>query len=557
MLAGNVTATLSGGVLTLTGDALDNDITLTGAAPNITVTGNGGTIVCGLPSKSFSGVTGNVNIFLKAGNDTVTVDSNLNKSLLIDTGAGDTAANGADSVSICYVSIQGDVTVLTGASQDRVLLDDVYIGKSLLIDTGSENDEVQLPNNQIKGDATVLTGSGKDEVTSDEFAHYYGVFKIDTGSESDEVDVFNNTIDKDFLVYTGSGADSVSLGQELSNVVAATTTQLDGVSASLQVKGSLLVDTGSDSDTLTVVSTTVLKDATLLTGQGADNVQVGVQQMTAWLQGNASEIGVSANVEVYGYLKIDTGSEADSLTVANLIVGKDATILTGSGADHVNLGVSILCALSVSYEVNPAASTWASITVYGNFSVDTGSEGDWLNVVSLYVGKNAQFVTGGGNDFVNIGLVTKTLEEWPGWTYSSANIYVGGNLLIDTGGENDCLELYSVYAGGNANIFLGGGADKGDLAYVSVKKAFKLDAGGENDNVKGYDISAADSMAFLLGGGDDMLCLGDCWSKTLLVDGGGGYDQFLEDPSNPNSFGKRTVVGIEKTGTCYFFAAPV
>jgi hypothetical protein len=537
MLAGNVTATLAGGNLTLTGDNVDNDITVSGIAPNISVSGTG-TTINGLASKGFSGVTGSITINLKGGNDRLTVDTVRNiKGLFVDTGGGDTAANGNDFVNVFGSTILGDVRILTGAGNDEVNLFNTSISKTLLIDTGSENDEVEAEFVSVGLDANIFTGIGNDEATANNDT-FSGNFKIDTGSGDDEANLLNSTVAKDATILTGSGLDTVFLGTDPDDEVFTASSRLD-------IQGNLLVDTGADADNLTISDTTVHKDANIFTGSGADNVTIGVGMLP---EVQIASVGTAANVNVYGNLLVDTGSEADYLSVDSLFVGKDAKILTGQGADHVTIGLSASVYLSC-----PAAVSWASVRVVGNLSVDTGSEGDWLNVASLYVGKDASFVTGGGGDFVSIGQVTAMLQDWGGWSYSRANIYVGGNLLIDTGGENDCLDLYSVYVGGNANIFLGGGADMGDLAYIYVEKTFKLDAGGENDNVKAYDLAALDAMYFYLGGGDDTLCLGGSSSKLLYLDGGSGYDKFLQDSSEPNTFTKKTVLGIEYYGECWFF----
>src|SRR5262245_47159722 len=69
--AGTVTGTLSGGVLTLTGDDESNSIQLMQVGTDITVVGNNNTNIAGGPT--FSSVT-SVKTVMKGGNDEVGID---------------------------------------------------------------------------------------------------------------------------------------------------------------------------------------------------------------------------------------------------------------------------------------------------------------------------------------------------------------------------------------------------------------------------------------------------------------------------------------------------
>ncbi|MCY2929723.1 MAG: hypothetical protein NTV86_09565, partial [Planctomycetota bacterium] len=76
LFSGNIAAAMSSGNLTLTGDALDNAVTLTRNGGTVTLTPDAGTSInhgaAGAPV-DLTGVTGKINIRMGAGNDSVTL----------------------------------------------------------------------------------------------------------------------------------------------------------------------------------------------------------------------------------------------------------------------------------------------------------------------------------------------------------------------------------------------------------------------------------------------------------------------------------------------------
>src|SRR5262245_60625264 len=76
MLAGNVTASLSGGRITIRGDAEDNEITITQVdADSYTVTGVATDVNGDALPVDFDGVTAGFNIDLRGGNDILTIEA--------------------------------------------------------------------------------------------------------------------------------------------------------------------------------------------------------------------------------------------------------------------------------------------------------------------------------------------------------------------------------------------------------------------------------------------------------------------------------------------------
>src|SRR5688572_26198833 len=76
--AGNVTVSFSGGILTITGDDQNNEVTVgVDASNNVTVADENGpvTITGGTPTRTSTSL---IQINVASGDDTVTIDSSLN-----------------------------------------------------------------------------------------------------------------------------------------------------------------------------------------------------------------------------------------------------------------------------------------------------------------------------------------------------------------------------------------------------------------------------------------------------------------------------------------------
>src|SRR5262245_1106037 len=76
--AGNVFANLTNGLLTLVGDDLANAVTIRVVGTSVTVTGNAGTLVGGLPTIGGIGVVNAVQANLNGGDDSLRIDSTAN-----------------------------------------------------------------------------------------------------------------------------------------------------------------------------------------------------------------------------------------------------------------------------------------------------------------------------------------------------------------------------------------------------------------------------------------------------------------------------------------------
>jgi hypothetical protein len=213
---GNVTASLAGGTLTLTGDQFANEISITTLGLNIVVTGLNGTTVNGAATGSFLAA--------------------LVSAITANLGAGD------DSISITSVTLSGNLTINSGSGADLVSIDGVSAA-SMLIDAGTGNDSISIGSvssvNVTAGNLVIRGQSGHDTLA------------IGTNPP------LGVTINGDLDVDMGTGNDSVAIGD--------TTLMASAVS----VGGKVTIKLGSGNDSVAAVFSSVGNLAGSLVDGGA------------------------------------------------------------------------------------------------------------------------------------------------------------------------------------------------------------------------------------------------------------------------------------------------
>ncbi len=207
LLAGVVAATFIAGNLQLNGDAANNQITISQAPFNgpITVTGNAGTLVNGLPSVVFPGpFLGNINTNMGLGNDAMTF-SNVVFGTLTTAEAGP----GNDRVTLNNVKAKGNVNINTLDGNDSVRLSGEYAGH-INIMTGIGADAVKVSgrvgvvmnplgiiNPEYTFGSSNASGNGKN-------------LRVDTNNGNDSVALVDLDVDGLTNILTGNNADVVS-----------------------------------------------------------------------------------------------------------------------------------------------------------------------------------------------------------------------------------------------------------------------------------------------------------------------------------------------------------
>jgi hypothetical protein len=396
--SGDVTAMLTGGNLSIIDHAASSTLTLSQpAAHEITITPDAGTTINGKAGPvTISGVTGNLDVDLGAGKDTLTFD--LSKTSF-------------DIGSVSITGTSGDKTVTTDAAGTTHTLNVTGSYREVL---GTGTDFTQLHQFEVSGNMTFDHANGAGFV-------FLGVDKANLGKMFNKVGgalTVANVIDG----VTGTGSDVDAL--EETNVVGNITAQMgsgdqNGFSGwtsvgslsgkSVSVGGSVNISAPSGflafgdfaNDGEEVVNANVAGNVTMNLGTGANN--------TALFGNGASASSTSArNVTITGTGTHDAVTMGPSAIAANLGVR-----LSGAGSsaslDDVSVG---------------GTTNLSTVGGGGSIAIDNQTPG------STFAG-NVNILMQGGN---NLLAINSHSQGSPGTTTFagtvSAQLGDGGDTLV-------------------------------------------------------------------------------------------------------------------------------
>lgn len=224
VFAGNVIVAFNPatGATSITGDAQDNQVSVSPVAAGIRVQGRLGTTVNGAASVILPGpALGNVAVNLLAGNDSIAIIDTYMASLSVQE------TTGADVINLDRARVRGNTVINTQSGNDIVKVNGLFQG-NVSINTGIQDDQV--------------TVSGK-----------IGVLLVGATGQLDERYVFGGVFggSKALNVTTSSGNDRVSL-------------------LSLDVDGLANINTGENDDIFRTQTVRVADQLLLNTAGGAD-----------------------------------------------------------------------------------------------------------------------------------------------------------------------------------------------------------------------------------------------------------------------------------------------
>ncbi|MBA4019012.1 MAG: hypothetical protein C0483_17730 [Pirellula sp.] len=525
-LAGNVVVALSGGTLSVTGDAKDNSVTIEQiSATVVRVTGNdttdlaGNTVATtvkfGNSTAAFQDITVAAAIGLKvvmgAGNDTAALQDGSVKSLSVDMGAGSdnviisnatVTGNSATNIKLGGSENQGDnftatnfsaalsqVTINAGGGENGINLT-TGSARSLEINGGSQDDYVNVSDVAVNGNVRINTGSGDDGAYFNGGSIAGSLF-VDLGNGSDETSVNSNIVGTTDLKL-GDGNDG---------------SHFDGTTGKLSVNagagddyfhshgsftvnatsGTTSIDMGSGNDDVSINGTSALvKNAlTISMGKGVNSVQLLNTDVTG------------------GALKISGGNDLDEVSLNTVNVSS-----TGAGSLSVDLG---------EYNGNLSLDT---VNVAKDISVTSGKGNDGVTATGVTADK-LTLKLGNGDNYINLDTVAKV-----------AGTTALTSLIIETGSGRDILVLNSLLAT-TANVKVGDGDNTvnstgstfGKLTFVSGK-------GTDLVNLTTFE---ADTVDVKLGAGDDFVVAATSTFNTLVKINGEGGTDVLDALTNGNS----------------------
>jgi hypothetical protein len=574
MLAGNVFVSVSGGSLIIRGDDKDNAILVSDlGGGTYAVTGgdfgevgdladqgfqSGPTVIKGGEetddpnTRIFTGVTNDINIDMKKGDDLVAMGNSVEDLDALarecfgfgfgeGSGGGSGSGNGTSSGSVSSTAIEV-VSEHDGTFQ---------VPRNLIVNTGDGNDYVIANANVGSGSkggvASINTGNGHDGVAFGSPFSFAPMEEVDAQVESE----FGVHVELNLVILTGSGDDHVCVQNvQVDNLLSIQTGDgHDGVEAGHFIAGLANVITGNGNDEVEMFNFALDHSLVVNTGAGHDDVLI-----EGFSAGDGD--GPSGNDSAAGVITVVTGAGDDGVIVAGFTA--DAIVIdTGAGNDgsaterdfddisaqdheqsefpiivaegFLTRGLTLVTGAGNDY-VEVEFVTASDITI----NTGAGNDGSYYSPISVYgveVKNNLVVVTGEGHDYA--------------YLYSGFDIIseVGGSVVVNMGGGNDLVgivdfdiakDLTVVLGSGNDGAGIGtteGFADGSTQGTLRVGRNLVLDAGTGNDEVAAANLEVHNDIFAYLGSGKDFL---DFYNSTVggnaFIDAGADNDSvYIEE----------------------------
>ncbi len=513
MLAGDVTTTLAGGSLTISGDGQDNllvafqvngDLALVGIDTAIADADESLSILgVDIDVKLISGITKDVTAILRGGDDAFLVGGNFSE-LDIE------AMLSSSDVSFGPAVFSRDLNIYTNGGRDSVLVLGTEVGRDLKIDTGfGLNDNVI-----IGGGGTILAIlDALENVDLGDLGNFQlGGFPLEDGGSEIIGQILSTLLgpveigrdlriageSSDDAIYVGGadvGRDAVitsNIGEDKLFFGTGAVLTIDLFDFPLLGFDGLLGDLGELEFSAAV---SVGRNALLRAGDGDDISWVGGQRLFELYLGDfdpkdgGGGFGLTfefaGGVVVDSNLTVDLGAHDDTVYIGvkpaatfdfpdflppgegdpdpgfDVIVGRNMTLLTQADDDYVQIG-----------------------GVMGEFS-----DGWWLAEVGgvLSVERNLLIDTGAGTDELVIGDIRSidtlggSSQNGEGFTSVDYQIEIGQNLTIRTGWHDD--DIYIAGSPIDSGQPEGGSNGFYSFGNLRVGRDVSIDTDGGNDNL--------------------------------------------------------------------------
>lgn len=596
MLAGNVTASVRGGTLFVTGDNLDNDVVIQQTGPNrFTVVG-----VAGSATKVNNRAEGivftgngvrNFEIDLRAGNDMLGISNDLSylDALSAELAAGPGGPVTASATTATALSLRGYANIRGGAGDDAIAVnllaggaifvdanagsDAVVIEGStaaaLLVNTDTANqttdraDYLRIRNVAARGAITANTFSGDDVVLLTDASASVFVVNVGVGATTGTATDFDNLIVArlvsrgSVLLFAGAGDDAAGVND------------VDGIY--------LLAVGGSGNDTMTFANLD-LASASLIGETGDDSITVD-DTIDPEDPGVPILVDDTLNTEVTGLLHIDTGAGDDTVNVNGDVTFNpelgSLNIWTLAGVDTVSASnLSLTGKTVVDLGTGEDSLTAGGIASDGDILLFGGTDNDIVTATGviarffLAVGgignddmsfgglnvANASLVGEAGNDTITLDDTLNALDPaTPILVDATTATQVTDLLHIDSGAGDDTVSIngdaaFNVSVG-RLNVWAFGGIDTVTIANLTATGTINVDTTDGNDSLTLDTVSTDGALNVFLGTGDDTVTatnvsaaggararyFGSLGDDTFTDGGGNGVedeDYFLFDIEN-------------------------
>lgn len=413
MLAGNVTAVVRSNTLFIVGDGADNSVSIQQTGINRFSISGSGTNINGRASAFVAANVRNLDINLRAGDDSIEIGNDLSYLGLLRVEASGGAQTPAGDVSAA-VNVTGFAVVRTGDGNDVVAMQ-VRASAHVIIDTGAHTDFVAV---EASSATHLHIQADADEVAArvgDDFVRVRGT------AISRQAIVVVALAGDDRVIVDNVSAPAVILNPSVGGTAAGVTDVDTVIGVDVRGRNLVLAYGGVGEDTLDFSAVTNTHHLLLIGGADADVITVGQLDVNV-----ATLLGEGGD---------DTVTLDDSLGIAsaiNIVLHID----TGAGDDTV--------------DVSTAAS--AALNLAGNMNVVTGAGQDAVTLANFNLGGNLHIDLGigddGGGTNVGAGLILSDVD-------------VAGFLHAFLGPGDDTLSATTTLSGhAEGALFFGGEADE-------------------------------------------------------------------------------------------------
>lgn len=605
LLAGNIAASVSSGVLFLAGDDANNAVQVStftdptyGLGFRVEGQENDGptTVNGSAGAQEFFGVT-HLDAQLFGGDDDFALTNNLDE--LISCITGEEPEESANAIFEA-AQVPGWVVILAGDGENRVGVGPASIGQRLLIQGGRDGDLVGICDTSVGTNLVVQTFGGSDEVfIHNSSSHYatkvltangYSNVEINElyandlivrgGNHADDVLIQCVYIYDDLVVQTLAGDDDIQILECERRVPAANNAE-EGcyVEYDNYVGDLLLIQTGDGWNYVEVVSVSA-GQINVVGGIHGDEIEIEVVETTfdvriTTLDGD--DIVDLDDLQIRSLI-VSTGLGDDEVTVESEKCPnefrEDVIIRTDGGDDTVIIGPEFFL-MTATFEEN------GNSHIGDDLIVETGDGTDYIDIFNYHIGDDAVINAGAGDDHsCRYGQPEGFSESSSEGGVYLSDLSIYGNLHMYLGDGADGASIYDVYVEGNAFLDAGPGDDGEEnrmdalsaeecnlgiyINGLTVAKSLWLvlgtgndsawannvyvygdafvNAGADDDHVSLNNFDVGNNLYVFMGGGDDELFIDGSSANIARLYGGAGNDGYFE---GTNSFGSQFVYEFE------------
>ncbi len=544
--AGVVAVSTAGGVLTLTGDGLDNNIQILeqgnqwfiwngGNVDTTQYSLNGAPAVVSLTIAPMASIKATLN----AGNDYLRI------SELAIAGAVTVFGNaGNDEVSIFNSLVQGAVKIEGGDGNDQVRISGVTLTKMLTVKTGLGDDVIAIGSG-VFGNILADAGTGNDHVLAQaDNLNVMGTFTAVCAGGAGTLSQFG--------IYTKEGlfTGKVKFTHLTGDAKVAFGLDQDMVA---NLAGGLSLKTGNGNDTFLFTDDVIIRGLfeinaghgnNVVTTEGDGYLNFGSFKYTGGTGNDTVQFGGTRTL-IGGSVMASLGAGATNrleFTGSDLLIGGVLTYKGGTGGDALTLDnarthVSGVLSFSGGHGSN-ALSIDSADSRFGSITAMGGVDGDSFRLAGASVTGKVSVSHGTGGS--NVQIVDSLLQSSLSLTSAAAagsgeNVdittshVVGAVTLTASGTANTTYNVHNNMFGNVFNLSSGGGNDKvyldiyAQTSYNAFKGAVKILLGAGDDDFQAGATPPANNA-------------GNLFSSTLKLDGGTGTDRAFFLVAYNNSF---------------------